>query len=441
MKPNQSIFCNTPWYELHIYWDGGLGICCQESHKLYAANQQQYNIATMSIRDWFNSEPVKQFRSGMLGNTRLSPCRRCYDEEQLGNNSRRLKSNQKSVIFTRTAFEQSFQQSPGYRHFELSDQQQGLTDTMPIDLHIDLGNFCNLACKMCSPRASSTIASQHVRWGIEDSKRYLGQDWTRNNDVWHSFKNQLLDIPNLKNIHFMGGETLLTDRIEDLVDHLTVHQRFDICLSFVSNGTVFDPELVDKLSRFRRVGIEISIETLDNHNSYVRQGTDTQLVLENIRRFQQWCNGTSTTVAIRPSPSLLTIGYYHELLKFCIDNQFIIKSNFVFNPRFLSVEILPEEIKKKYLVRYQKLWDSMAEVKTDWDYNASNPHNHLAVAKEQTRLAMELLQTPTPADSEQQLAEMVRHCERWDGVYGLDARTLYPEFQEILDRHGYNLSR
>ena len=248
---NKNIFCNSPWYELHIYWDGSLGICCQESHKLYSESSKQYNIATMSILDWFNSDPVKKFRYNMLGDNRLTECRRCYIEEDYGGNSRRLKSNQKSVIFTRTAFDESFKQSPGYRHFSNSINSQGVTDTYPVDIHIDLGNYCNLACKMCCAQASSTIASQEVKWGIAESKQYLGTDWTRSPEVWQSFKNQLLEIPNLKNIHFMGGETLLTSQFEDLVDWLTQHQRFEVCFSFVTNGTVFKIDLINKLKKFQ----------------------------------------------------------------------------------------------------------------------------------------------------------------------------------------------
>ena len=140
--PNQKIFCNTPWYELHIYWDGSLGICCQESHKLYDDNS--YNIATTTIAEWFNSDPVRHFRQGVLGDRPVSACSRCYQEESVGGNSRRIKSNQKSVIFQQ-AFADSFEQSPGRRHFN----ESGNTSTHPIDIHVDLGNYCNLACKMC----------------------------------------------------------------------------------------------------------------------------------------------------------------------------------------------------------------------------------------------------------------------------------------------------
>ena len=440
MTPNKNIFCNTPWYELHIYWNGGLGICCQEAHKLYAESDRQYNIATMSIAEWFNSDPVRKFRTGILGDQLLTECRRCYTEESHDGNSRRLKSNQKSVIFTRTAFINSFQQSPGYNKFLHSANNQGHTTTLPIDMHIDLGNFCNLACKMCNSKASSTIASQEVQWGIESSRQYLGTDWTRDQAVWDRFKQQLLELPGLNNIHFMGGETLLTPRLEDLVDFMIEHRRFDLCFSFVTNGTVFRPTLIEKLKQFRRVGIEVSIETVDDHNAYQRQGTDTALVLKNIDQYLSECNGSSVTVALRPAPSLLSIGYYPELLKYALDRQLIVKSNLCYNPRFLSAEILPDVVKKQYQTKYLKLLSCLDNIAIDSDYNASDPNNYQAVIKEQAEMCLSVLQTPRPADSEQQLEAMVRHCEQWDQVYGYDAGKLYPEFDKILEQYGYKIS-
>jgi pyruvate-formate lyase-activating enzyme len=437
---NKDIFCNTPWYELQIYWDGSLGICCQEARKLYPESDQQYNIANMSIKEWFNSEPVKQFRAAMSGDHQLAECRRCYTEENHSGNSRRLRSNQKSVIFTRTAFDSSIQQSPGYNHFLNSIAQQGHTDTHPIDMHIDLGNFCNLACKMCNARASSTIASQQVKWGIESSRQYLGTDWTRNTEVWNSFVQQLLDLPKLNNIHFMGGETLLTDRFEDFVDAMIDHKRFDLCFSFVTNGTVFRPALLDKLKQFRRVGIEVSIETVDEHNAYQRQGTDTDLVLKNIDRYLEYCNGSSITVSLRPAPSLLSIGYYTGLLQYALDRQLIVKSTLCYEPGFLSAEILPKNIKQQYQLSYNTFLDQLSTVKTSNDYNASDPNNYLLAIKEQANMCLSVLQTPTSPDSEHKLESMVRHCERWDRVYGYDARILYPEFAEILKKYNYDIS-
>ena len=433
--PNKNIFCNTPWYELHIYWDGSLGICCQEDHKLYSGND--YNIATTSIAEWFNSDPVKNFRQRILRSAPLTECRRCYVEENFGGNSRRLKSNQKSVIFTRQAFQESYSQSPHHKHFAHSNANYGATDTLPVDLHIDLGNYCNLACKMCNPRASSTIAVQEIAWGIESSRQYIGTDWTRNEAVWEKFLAEVVAIPNLKNIHFMGGETLLTNRLEQLFDRFIELKKFDVCFSFVTNGTVYNPSLVKKFKLFQRVGIEVSIETVDQHNSYQRQGTDTAIVLENIDQYLAASNNSSITVTLRPAPSLLTVGYYVGLLRYALDKKLIVKSNLCFDPKFLHPTVLPVSVKKKYLPAYVSLLKELEDVNIGVDFNASDPHNYRIVVKEQAQMIKNLLESPAPVDAEALLKQLVNHCRRWDGVYGLDARVLYPELATVWDQYGY----
>jgi molybdenum cofactor biosynthesis enzyme MoaA len=428
--PNQNFFCSTPWYELHIYWDGSLGICCQESHKLY--NNNSYNIATTSIAEWFNSNPVKHFRQQILGDSPVSACSRCYHEEQSGGHSRRIRSNQKSVIFQQ-AFADSFEQSPGRRHFV----ESGTTDTQPIDIHIDLGNYCNLACKMCNAQASSTIASQQVRWGMESSRQYLGTDWTQNGQVWDGFLQQLLDIPQLNNIHFMGGETLLTKRFEDLVDHLIAHDRLDVCFSFVTNGTTFKPALMNKLKQFRRVGIEVSIETVDAHNVYQRQGTNMDQVMANLDQYLALCNGSNITLTVRPAVSALTIGYFPGLLEYCLERNLIVKSLLVNDPQFLDAVILPDTVKQQYLKYYQTLVDRLNSVQVPVDYNASDPTNHSIIVKEQAQMCMNILSQSAPKNAEDLRQQMVQHCSKWDQVYGYDARSLYPELAEMWAQYDY----
>lgn len=430
---NQGIFCNTPWYEAHIYWDGSMGICCQEEHKLYQETDSQFNIRNMSLKEWFNSEPVRQFRLKMLDNHRNSACYRCYIEEDHGGNSRRFKSNMKSVIFTGTAFQTSWTQSPGHRHFVYSMNNDGATETYPIDLHIDLGNYCNLACKMCNAKTSSTIASQHVRWGIKDSAKYLGTDWTRDLETWTRFKQELLDLPGLNNIHLMGGETLLTDRFLDLVNTVDQAGRHEICFSFVTNGTVWKPELMSVLSKFRRVGIEVSVETMTDHNAYVRQGTDQQLLLQNLEKYQFWAAENNQTVTLRPAVGLLTAGYYDTLLNYALEHKLVVKGLLCYTPDFLDMRILPDHIKDLYISRYQRfLSDYNAE-----DYNASDPNKFKHIVAQQAHVVIQRLRSSRPNNSELLLEKMVHHCQRWDKVYGLDAKILYPELREYFYRYSH----
>ena len=426
---NQQIFCNTPWYEAHIYWDGSLGICCQESRKLHS-DDQKYNIKNMTLREWFNSEPVKQLRRDILSDTPTDVCSRCYHEELVGGTSRRIRSNQKSVIFTKTAFHPSFEQSPGRRHFT----EDGVTDTLPIDLHIDLGNYCNLACKMCWSGASSRIATQYVRWGYEDHRQYLGNDWTQDKDVWSKLLDELVTIPNLKNIHFMGGETLLTKKLEEFVDVMIAHKKFDLCFSFVTNGTVFNDSLMEKLKQFARVGIEVSIETTTKHNDYIRQGTDTDLVLANIKKYQEFCNGTTITITIRPAISALSVGYYHTLLDYCINNKFMIKSLLVTNPAYLNVNVLPMTVKLEYKEKYQMLLEKLSSIDCQSILNESDPNNYLKSIKIQIEQVLSMLQQPSNEDL---LGELVRTCKRWDEEFNFNAIDLYPELTDVFKAHDY----
>jgi uncharacterized Fe-S cluster-containing radical SAM superfamily protein len=426
---NSNIFCNTLWYEAHIYWDGSLGICCQESRKL--STDPKFNIRNMSLTEWFNSEPVRQFRLEMLSNDPTDLCSTCYKETEASNTSRRHRANLKSVIFTKqkNVFDESFKQSPGYKHFMFSKENNGLTNTLPIDLHIDLGNHCNLACKMCWPGASTTIASQYVKWGM-DADQYLGVDWTKDKEVWTKFLNELVTIPKLKNIHFMGGETLLSPRLEQLVDFMIENQRFDINFSFVTNGTVYKPDLIEKLKKFPRVGIEISIETTTKHNDYIRQGSKVAEVLDNIKKYKKLCQGSDVSVTLRPAISALSIGNYHTLLNFCLEEQLLIKSLLVTNPEYLNAKNIPYDIRKNYVEPYIKLLEKLPTIDISVDYNESDTNNYLYNIKTQISQILSILHNQSELTNQDQLFEW---CKRWDQVYDFDMLELYPEFREMYD--------
>jgi hypothetical protein len=235
----------------------------------------------------------------------------------------------------------------------------------------------------------------------------------------------------------MGGETLLTKRFEDFVDHMIAHDRLDVCLSFVTNGTTFQPELMNKLKQFRRVGIEVSIETVDAHNAYQRQGTDNAVVMANLERYQAMCNNTNITLTVRPAISALTIGYFPGLLQFCLDQNLVVKSLLVNTPRFLDAVILPDTVKQQYLGYYQTMFDQLNNVQVPQNYNTSDPNNHALIVKEQVQMCMNVLAQPAPRDAQDLRRLMVEHCTKWDKVYGYDARALYPELADMWDQYDY----
>ena len=347
MTPNKDIFCNSAWFECHIYWNGDYGICCAERHKITNADYSEstkYNVRTMSLKEWYNSDVINDFRQKMFGDSQLTNCERCYVEHANTGTSRRHKQLQKSALFFQ-GWKESYEQSPNLEKFK------GQKSSMPVDFHIDLGNYCNLACKMCWSGASSTIAKQNILWEDESARPYVGVDWTKDQTVWDRFCNELLDIP-IKNLHFMGGETTLQPRFKQLLKFLIAHGRQEINFSFVNNCTNWDPELIDLLLQFNRVGLECSIETVTRQNDYIRQGSNVEVVLANIQKYKQVADNDRVTVTARPVISNLNVGTFHTLLRYCLENRILIKSNPLVRPDFLMVKHLPDSIKQEYKKSY-----------------------------------------------------------------------------------------
>lgn len=377
----------------------------------------------MSIEEWHNSQPMRESRLRMFEDKRWNHCDQCWAEEDTSETSRRHRANQKSVIF-RQKFDQSFQQSPNYSTFEHSFKNQGASQQLPVDLHVDLGNYCNLACKMCWSGASSKIATQEKKWGILVDKNHLGNDWTKDDRAWKKFLSDVQVLP-IKNIHFMGGETVIQPRFSEFVDYMIEHGRTDLNLSFVTNGTSFNEELVKKLVKFNRVGIEVSIEATTKINDYVRQGTNTQTVLETIDQYLEYVE----TVTVRPALSALTIRDFWTLLDYCLEKKLLMKALVVNNPEHLKVSVLPKQIREDYKKNYQHLLTEY----TIKDINESDPHNYRSLIPMYAEQAIRLLdQSEIPG-----IDQMVQHMKRWDEVYDYDAYDLYPELKEILDEHGY----
>jgi len=236
----------------------------------------------------------------------------------------------------------------------------------------------------------------------------------------------------------MGGETLITKKFEEFIDAFIAAKKFNVGFSFVTNATTFNDRLLEKLKKFQRVGIEISIETVTEHNSYQRQGTDNSLVIKNINKYLAQCNNINITFTARPAVSLLTIGYYHTLLEFCLEKRINVKSVICNNPRYLDAVILPNDVKQQYLKKYLDFLDKhYKNIDILEDYNESDPNEYYRIVYQQAQQCINILKTPEPVDSQEKLEEMVRWCKKWDAIHAYDARQLYPELEEILNRYGY----
>jgi sulfatase maturation enzyme AslB (radical SAM superfamily) len=435
---NQKIFCSTPWTKLHIYWDGSYGVCCQEYTKPYDTQySSKFNLATMTLNEWYSSVPMQEIRKQMLGDKHLNLCYRCYGDEKSNHESLRIKENFKSVIFTEHAFKKSYEQTPLYKIFEKS-RTSGLTSALPIDWHVDLGNECNLACKMCNPRASSKIAAHYKRWNILDSTTSIFSNWTKNEKAWTNFLNGIKEVPYLNRIHFIGGEPLLNKKFESIIDFL-IKFKPDVSVSFTSNGTIIKQSLLDKLSLLRSCDIEISIESINKTNNYIRQGSNVEELLHNIEIINRQKNDRLNLV-LSTVPQLLNVNSYYEIINWCLENRVALQGNVLWRPIYLRIGVLPKEIREKIKSKYYPL-KTLLEDRMRENISTITTGISLAGLDQQllreTNSIINLLDTEINEDPEPHRYELIKWLNRWDKEYDLNALDYYPEYADFFIKYGY----
>ena len=423
---NRNIFCNVPWTNLHVYWDGSFGVCCSEKDKF--TTDPEYSLKNMTVSDWYKSTAMAKVRDLISGDDRLSQCRACYHEEAVGYESRRIKENFKSVIFTEQAFERSYLQSPWYDKFE-----SRAADLHPIDWHIDFGNECNLACKMCHAGASSTIAA-HLR-RIGEHAGPIKTSWSDDPAAWKNFLDSV-DAAPIRRIHVMGGEPMLIKRYREFIDYLIDNKRFEISLSFVTNGTIVNQELLDKLKQFANVDIEISIESMYENNDYIRQGCNIDQIMDSIRLVTANQN-EKLQLVLRTAPQLLSIGTYADLIRYAYDNRLIIEGIPLTRPDFMAIRVLPKALREQMIPAFSELEQTISSTIIFQQMQVGRGiGSYREKLLRECQAMIRMLSESEPDNVLDLRQQLIKHLMMWDRIYKMDALKLYP----FLADWGYDAS-
>jgi sulfatase maturation enzyme AslB (radical SAM superfamily) len=441
---NAKTFCNIPWFHLEIKHDGSFGLCCiqERDNNGYAVKLEKHNIREMSIQEWYSSRAMKNYRLKMLSSTPLTECNGCYTDEKHGNESYRLTQNWRSAIFTKDAFAKSFVQSPHYPIFKLTESSDGEYNGLPVDLHIDMGNECNLACKFCHPNVSSKIAAKYKKWNIlTDYQSQARVNWMDDDETWLKFCNELLSFEHLKSVHFMGGEPTLSPRLEQFLDFFISNKKTNFAISFVTNGTRFCPEIIVKMKQFFRADIDISIESILDNNYYMRQGLKKELFMSNVNQYLA-AQSDNFYVCLKPVISALTVSTFPELIEYFFDNSIFTESNICWDPAYLRVDVLPTKIRNLYLPKYEKLLQKLTQ---DQNFKNTNMLQARFHDKKADNLYNELLTAynmllgPEHENAKELQKQMVWWLSKWDKEYHLNAKDHYPEWSDFLDQHDYQV--
>jgi MoaA/NifB/PqqE/SkfB family radical SAM enzyme len=165
----RDTFCVLAFNHLQLAPNGTAKMCCIAGEDITGRNGP-LTLYRDTYEQLWNSPYMRSARRGMAEGEKISACTRCYHEEDAVGVSRRTLQN--DFWLGRNA--------PS-REDILADAAASnwAVQARPTFLQLNLGNLCNLGCRMCSSQYSSRIAADpvHSKWMPEsfiDAGRWRG---------------------------------------------------------------------------------------------------------------------------------------------------------------------------------------------------------------------------------------------------------------------------
>ena len=184
-------------------------------------------------------------------------------------------------------------------------KQVNLTGPTRLDLQFDIG--CNLACRICGPRQSSSW-QKHLQ--DNDLPNPIGKYKSRADEMLYILKN--LDLSNLKMVVFCGGETLLGNSYWKVAEYIaSVTPNITLC--FQTNGTQPIHEKHHELmEKFDLVKLHISLDGTQDKFNYQRWPAEWNQVTENILEIKETAP-VNTMFLVEETISVMNVLYQNEL--------------------------------------------------------------------------------------------------------------------------------
>ena len=375
IQDQDIFFCGAPFQLLYTAVTGSYAPCSWAQHKPFNSH-----IKNVSIKDWFENDPkLNQLRQEMVtpgSNLELArvSCKSCIKQEKEYGRSRRqaslkIQSNDDGIwAGIRKAVNRYKETKTGHikdRIFEVQIKA--------------FGNQCNLDCYMCHTYDSST------RTTTLNSKELEGQTvmnvWTlkHGNDLKvNSIKgaplqdiiNQIADIaPYIYNLKLIGGEPLVMKQYYQLLDAIikTGHARH-MKLKFQTNMSVLGQgkyKITDYIRHFQLFEFTVSLDGIGKTDEYIRRRSNWEDIVKNIKAVKQYPN---VQINVNGTISFLSVLRFYELINWFDENKKLFKqinwSN-IRGPAKLCANVLPDELKKELISKYENFPDIQNVLKQD----------------------------------------------------------------------------
>lgn len=338
--PLPDSLCYSPWAHMEIMSNGELKPCCVYQESVHNCGTP-YNVNTDSIAQVYLSDYMSELRQQFRQGQRPSGCSHCWMLESNGGQSHR----QWTTSFLGSAVD----------NIDLEvDNEKNL-----ISFDIKLGNLCNLKCRICDPKFSSSIAAERIRVLQQQGQEFATikllnrqGNWTENSQVWQGL--QQLGAQ-LVNIDFYGGEPFMIPQQETFLDFLIANGYAGaIRLHYNTNGTVYPESLLHKWQQFRHVDIAFSIDNIGARYELERSGATWAQVEHNIDKM--FSNRTGNiAMSVYVTVSIQNVLYLPELLAWYDTKGFdTIHLNWLEHPDYLNINNMGSELAEHVLQKIKQ---------------------------------------------------------------------------------------
>lgn len=187
--------------------------------------------------------------------------------------------------------------------------QTKLAGPTRIDIMFDIS--CNLACRTCGPD-SSTFWQKHLK----ENKQWPGPVYTtrKKEDVIRSLST--LDLRNLRQVVFCGGETLLGQEYWDIAEWLVDHvpdAKQQLMLAFQTNGTQsINKKNYKIIDRANLVKLNVSLDDVETRFEYLRWPASWQQVTDNILELRDQLP-SNVMFLVEQTISIFNVLYLNEI--------------------------------------------------------------------------------------------------------------------------------
>jgi glutamate-1-semialdehyde 2,1-aminomutase len=162
MQEIQDSFCIYPFVAMNIMPSGTVKPCCAFGHTL-ESNGRQMSVYEQTVEEIWNSDEMRDIRRKMVEGEPVAGCNYCYEQERKGLRSMWIDWTE-NWQYGIPSFNPERETIPELKErirtngFKVHDGPQWFA--------LDVGNQCNLKCRMCNASYSSGIEKDpvHSRW-------------------------------------------------------------------------------------------------------------------------------------------------------------------------------------------------------------------------------------------------------------------------------------